>query len=167
MGLVATLGNARGRVPRGPGHSVVTAGLSETAVDEAGSLSAVRCVVPLAGDTSWRKVGGVGGRLVGSHNPFACGCSRCLCPCLQKRASILNKTDVSSGFLTVWRPAAGDPGQLRQVQLPVGSVRVSLGYLSTFEDVYAFVHFLKHNYLDRTPGAAAAATTPVRVAQDR
>lgn len=88
----------------------------------------------------------------------------------QKRAQILNNTDVSSGFLTVWRPDPdGAPGSMRQVQLPVGSVRVSLGYLSTFEDVYAFVQFLSRNYRVKSeatavlsaPGAkeAAVATT--------
>ena len=76
---------------------------------------------------------------------------------LQKRASILNNTDTGSGFLTVWRVDTEHTGQLRPVQLPVGSVRVSLGYLSTFEDVYAFVQFLKRNYLD-TYHVVAAAT---------
>jgi len=43
------------------------------------------------------------------------------------------------------------------VQLPVGSVRVSLGYLSTFEDVYAFVRFLRKNYQTRSSGLAAVS----------
>jgi selenocysteine lyase/cysteine desulfurase len=87
----------------------------------------------------------------------------CVCP-LQKRASILNNTDTSSGFLTVMREDAEHPGQLRAVQLPVGSVRVSLGYLSTFEDVYAFVQFLKRNYMDADPAAAAAAAAATATA---
>jgi selenocysteine lyase/cysteine desulfurase len=75
---------------------------------------------------------------------------------------VLNNTDVSSGFLTVWRrdPATGAEVQLR---LPVGSVRVSLGFLSTFDDVYAFVAFLRTTYLSAGQGggegqAGAAAT---------
>ena len=41
------------------------------------------------------------------------------------------------------------------VKIPNGSVRASLGYLSTFEDVYALVDFLYTNYV--VPGAAAGA----------
>ena len=38
--------------------------------------------------------------------------------------------------------------ELVPVQLPTGSVRVSLGYLSTFEDVYAFVQFVQDTFAD-------------------
>lgn len=40
------------------------------------------------------------------------------------------------------------PAVLVPVQIPTGSVRVSLGYLSTFEDVYAFVQFVRHTFAD-------------------
>jgi selenocysteine lyase/cysteine desulfurase len=38
---------------------------------------------------------------------------------------------------------------LQWVKRPLGSVRVSLGYLSTFEDVEAFCLFLQSKYVDR------------------
>lgn len=45
-------------------------------------------------------------------------------------------------------PGGSSPqeGDLVPTQVPLGSVRVSLGWASTFEDVYAFVQFL-HGYL--------------------
>lgn len=39
-------------------------------------------------------------------------------------------------------------GKLMPVVLPTGSVRASLGSLSTFEDVYALVAFLGGTYLE-------------------
>jgi hypothetical protein len=75
---------------------------------------------------------------------FTCSALPVISRAAQQRQRILNNTDTSSGFLTVMRPDAS--GELRPVQLPVGSVRASLGYLSTFEDVYAFVRFLRKNY---------------------
>jgi selenocysteine lyase/cysteine desulfurase len=35
------------------------------------------------------------------------------------------------------------------VQVPLGSVRVSLGYMSTFEDCYALARFIEDTYKDR------------------
>jgi molybdenum cofactor sulfurtransferase len=45
----------------------------------------------------------------------------------------------------------GHPGEvaMRWVKKPLGSVRVSLGYMSTFEDVEAFCQFLEKTYIDR------------------
>jgi hypothetical protein len=52
-------------------------------------------------------------------------------------------------FITVMRPTRDSKdGKLHPVQLPTGSVRASLGSLSTFEDVYALVTFLTHTYLE-------------------
>lgn len=88
-----------------------------------------------------------------------------LCPQQQQQARILNNTDVSSGFLTVWRPAPDGSGKLVPVQLPTGSVRASLGYLSTFEDVWAYVQFLRRNYKDGgTQSNANAASTAAEAA---
>jgi hypothetical protein len=45
---------------------------------------------------------------------------------------------------SVGAPAAGQQQQqLVEVQVPLGSVRASLGWASTFEDAYALVQFLK------------------------
>lgn len=54
--------------------------------------------------------------------------------------------DLDKPFVTVLRP---DPatGQPTPVVLPTGSVRASLGSLSTFEDVYALAAFLRR-YLE-------------------
>eukprot|EP01024_Parvocaulis_polyphysoides_P007510 TRINITY_DN12238_c0_g2_i1.p1 TRINITY_DN12238_c0_g2~~TRINITY_DN12238_c0_g2_i1.p1 ORF type:complete len:299 (-),score=24.38 TRINITY_DN12238_c0_g2_i1:1415-2242(-) len=41
------------------------------------------------------------------------------------------------------------PGKVEVVQLPLGSIRASLGYLSTFDDVYDFVRFVKEKYQAR------------------
>lgn len=75
-------------------------------------------------------------------------------------------TDASMGASTPSRAAAGDPTdtgadmgadggegggvhhQLVPVPLPVGSVRASLGALSTFEDCFALVRFLGTTFLD-------------------
>lgn len=77
---------------------------------------------------------------------------------VQDQARILNHTDISSGFISVLRP---DPVGSRHhvtVKLPIGSVRASLGYLSTFEDVYALVDFLS-TYRQQSIDAAALAAT--------
>lgn len=36
------------------------------------------------------------------------------------------------------------------VEVPLGSVRASLGYMSTWEDCYALVQFIESNYRDRS-----------------
>lgn len=38
---------------------------------------------------------------------------------------------------------------LQWVDVPLGSVRISLGYMSTFEDVWAFSDFVEKRYKDR------------------
>mmetsp|Transcript_19003 Transcript_19003/g.53201 ORF Transcript_19003/g.53201 Transcript_19003/m.53201 type:complete len:843 (+) Transcript_19003:23-2551(+) len=45
----------------------------------------------------------------------------------------------------------GHPAEiaLKWINVPLGSVRVSLGYMSTFEDSYALVDFIRTNYFDR------------------
>ncbi|GMH33807.1 hypothetical protein BSKO_01641 [Bryopsis sp. KO-2023] len=47
--------------------------------------------------------------------------------------------------------ALGHPGEvaLKWAQVPLGSIRVSLGYMSTFEDCAALVEFIEKNYRDR------------------
>lgn len=45
-------------------------------------------------------------------------------------------------------PESAERTELVPVKLPIGSVRVSLGYLSTFENVYAFVEFLLATFRD-------------------
>ncbi len=62
-------------------------------------------------------------------------------PTPQERARAL-AGDLDKPFITVMRPAPDCGGPLRPVQLPTGSVRASLGSLSTFEDVYALATFL-------------------------
>eukprot|EP00192_Tetraselmis_astigmatica_P006998 CAMPEP_0117665662 /NCGR_PEP_ID=MMETSP0804-20121206/9940_1 /TAXON_ID=1074897 /ORGANISM="Tetraselmis astigmatica, Strain CCMP880" /LENGTH=786 /DNA_ID=CAMNT_0005473111 /DNA_START=68 /DNA_END=2428 /DNA_ORIENTATION=- len=39
---------------------------------------------------------------------------------------------------------------MKWIKVPLGSIRVSLGYMSTFEDVYALVTWLEERYKDRT-----------------
>lgn len=36
------------------------------------------------------------------------------------------------------------------VEVPLGSVRASLGYMSTWENCYALVQFIESNYKDRS-----------------
>jgi molybdenum cofactor sulfurtransferase len=45
----------------------------------------------------------------------------------------------------------GHPAEvaMKWVKKPLGSVRVSLGYMSTFEDVEAFCLFMERTYLNR------------------
>lgn len=38
----------------------------------------------------------------------------------------------------------------RLVKLPLGSLRLSFGYMSRFEDAWALLNWLKQNYTDRT-----------------
>jgi len=38
---------------------------------------------------------------------------------------------------------------LKWINVPLGSIRVSLGYMSTFEDSYALVDFIRNTYCDR------------------
>lgn len=46
----------------------------------------------------------------------------------------------------------GHPAEVASqwVEVPLGSVRVSLGYMSTWEDAYALVNFIQSNYKDRS-----------------
>jgi hypothetical protein len=44
---------------------------------------------------------------------------------------------------------AGDGARTRMVDVPLGSVRASLGYFSTFEDVAALAGFIEARYTDR------------------
>jgi selenocysteine lyase/cysteine desulfurase len=78
---------------------------------------------------------------------------------LQERARAVSNH--RGQLLTVMRPAK-DPAAaatangsssviatgLVPVQLPTGSVRVSLGYLSTFEDMHALLQFLHGTFRD-------------------
>lgn len=60
-----------------------------------------------------------------------------------------NSTDTTeAGSAAAAGPAGGDGHQLVPVPLPVGSVRASLGALSTFEDCYALVRFLGTTFKD-------------------
>jgi hypothetical protein len=43
---------------------------------------------------------------------------------------------------------AADGRRMRMVDVPLGSVRASLGYFSTFEDCYALVKFIETRYKD-------------------
>eukprot|EP00798_Chlamydomonas_sp_ICE-L_P024132 gene24132-9714_t len=47
--------------------------------------------------------------------------------------------------------AVGHPAEvaMKWVQVPLGSVRVSLGYMSTFEDCWALVDFIQKNYVGK------------------
>lgn len=65
----------------------------------------------------------------------------------EERARALSG-DLEKPFITVMRPVEGDPTRLAPVVLPTGSVRASLGSLSTFEDMYALVAFLATTYTE-------------------
>jgi selenocysteine lyase/cysteine desulfurase len=41
------------------------------------------------------------------------------------------------------------------VELPIGTIRASLGYLSTFEDCYALIGFLESTFKDGRTGRTA------------
>jgi hypothetical protein len=92
--------------------------------------------------------------------------TRSCCLLLQERSRAANNH--RGQLLTVMRPAKGpaaapaaaaaadtisstgstDGTGLVPVQLPTGSVRVSLGYLSTFEDMHALLQFLHGTFRD-------------------
>eukprot|EP00931_Biecheleriopsis_adriatica_P057958 TRINITY_DN34433_c0_g1_i1.p1 TRINITY_DN34433_c0_g1~~TRINITY_DN34433_c0_g1_i1.p1 ORF type:complete len:532 (-),score=91.92 TRINITY_DN34433_c0_g1_i1:30-1589(-) len=69
-----------------------------------------------------------------ANDPEMQGCG--LGPAFIKRRA----SEVASGTLT--RSAIEDPA----VEIPLGSVRVSVGYLSTFPDIQALVEFLQQEY---------------------
>lgn len=50
--------------------------------------------------------------------------------------------------MEVQRPSEHNESELVPTELPIGSIRASLGYLSTFEDCYALVHFLETTFKD-------------------
>jgi hypothetical protein len=75
-----------------------------------------------------------------------------LLSCLQERTVSITGTDCSSGFMKVQRPAKNDSSQLVPVEVPIGTIRASLGYLSTFEDCYALVDFLEITFKDGKTG---------------
>lgn len=63
-------------------------------------------------------------------------------------ANSTHTAGADSAAATAAGPAGGDGHQLVPVPLPVGSVRASLGALSTFEDCYALVRFLGTTFRD-------------------
>jgi hypothetical protein len=70
---------------------------------------------------------------------------------------IISDSDILRALKT-GAPQLGHPAEvaLKWVKKPLGSVRVSLGYMSTFEDVDAFVRFIEQTFSDRdTPEARA------------
>ncbi|WIA34679.1 hypothetical protein OEZ86_012993 [Tetradesmus obliquus] len=66
----------------------------------------------------------------------------------EERTVSITGTDCSSGFMEVQRPAKNDSSRLVSVELPIGTIRASLGYLSTFEDCYALIDFLESTFKD-------------------
>lgn len=67
---------------------------------------------------------------------------------------IISDSDILPA-LTGNGPQLGHPAEvaMKWVKKPLGSVRVSLGYMSTFEDVEAFCQFMEKTYLDRAGSA--------------
>lgn len=56
------------------------------------------------------------------------------------------------GALSASAVGLGHPAEVaaQWVEVPLGSVRVSLGYMSTWEDAHALVQFVASNYRDRS-----------------
>lgn len=54
----------------------------------------------------------------------------------------------------------GDGRRVRLVDVPLGSVRASLGYFSTWEDCYALVRFIEQRYKDQEdePGSSGSGS---------
>lgn len=54
-------------------------------------------------------------------------------------------------IIIVQAVSLGHPGEvaLKWIEVPLGSVRASLGYMSTFEDVYALAEWVERVYKDR------------------
>jgi molybdenum cofactor sulfurtransferase len=91
----------------------------------------------------------------GVHLRTGCHCNPGQClkdlgiqPQEERAAALAHNT--THGFITVLRKTQeGGKTKVEPVELPIGSVRASLGALSTFEDVYALVKFLQERYVDR------------------
>lgn len=82
-------------------------------------------------------------------------------PAEERAAALAHNT--THGFITVQRQVEeGGKTHVKTVKLPIGSVRASLGSLSTFEDVYALVKFLKETYVDQH-GVAGDREGQVRI----
>jgi len=58
---------------------------------------------------------------------------------------VQRSSSVASAGLANGSSASG--GALKWVKVPLGSVRASLGHMSTFEDVEAFCQFLEATYV--------------------
>lgn len=85
-----------------------------------------------------------------SHVQAGCYVGAGRSPEAASSASPAATTGAASAAAAAGAPSTADDAaaDLVPVQLPTGSVRISLGYLSTFEDVYAFVQFLKDAFMD-------------------
>eukprot|EP00983_Pelagomonas_calceolata_P049341 1141470-Pelagomonas_calceolata.AAC.6 len=71
----------------------------------------------------------------------------CICsPCAQSIHSSEHLAALANSTIQLGHPAEI---ALKWINVPLGSVRVSLGYMSTFEDSYALVDFIRTNYFDR------------------
>jgi selenocysteine lyase/cysteine desulfurase len=57
--------------------------------------------------------------------------------------------------MEVQRIAKNDSSRMVSVELPIGTIRASLGYLSTFEDCYALIDFLESTFKDGRTGRTA------------
>lgn len=73
----------------------------------------------------------------------------CLCSSCTQQA--LDSKDALYSTLASSQLALGHPGELalKWSKVPLGSVRASLGWMSTFEDCYALVEFIQRRYRDR------------------
>ena len=74
----------------------------------------------------------------------SCFCSRprCCCPAPPRSSSARHDAHVTL-FLATQIAS-------QWVEVPLGSVRASLGYMSTWEDCYALAQFIQANYKDRS-----------------
>lgn len=67
------------------------------------------------------------------------------------KPAALSSRDLLQGLATT-SVDLGHPAEVASqwVEVPLGSVRASLGYMSTWEDAYALVNFIQSNYRDRS-----------------
>eukprot|EP01024_Parvocaulis_polyphysoides_P052965 TRINITY_DN5262_c1_g1_i1.p4 TRINITY_DN5262_c1_g1~~TRINITY_DN5262_c1_g1_i1.p4 ORF type:complete len:119 (-),score=20.96 TRINITY_DN5262_c1_g1_i1:251-607(-) len=72
---------------------------------------------------------------------------------IQKLAEVKQGCQDDVEFVEVEKAQEGDEVQdgckKQIIKVPLGSVRTSLGYMSTFEDCEEFARFVQNNYLDR------------------
>lgn len=85
----------------------------------------------------------------------------CRFPCLSRttRTTPITTTAAGGGGGGGSSSVGVGSAMMQAVRLPLGSIRISLGYMTRFDDVWRVAHFIRTTFKDRYEPAAADASS--------